>query len=65
MVTLKETNQEEYIIEGLDDPNYFEEWWQRQPEVYKQGNHKVLAKYRWDKIKQFLKSTRGINNEIP
>ena len=46
-------------VYDLDDPDYFEEWWSRQPLVYRQSKeHYNLAKFRWVKIKQFLKDSR-------
>lgn len=46
-------------LDSLDNPDYFEEWWSRQPSVYRQSQeHYNLAKFRWDKIKEFLKSVR-------
>ena len=49
---MKQTPQK---LDSLDNPDYFEEWWSRQPLVYRQSQeHYNLAKYRWVKIKQFL-----------
>ena len=46
-------------LDSLDDPNYFEEWWSRQPLVYRQSKeHYNLCKFRWVKIKQFLKDSK-------
>ena len=52
-------------VYDLDDLGYFEEWWSRQPLVYRQSQeHYNLAKFRWDKIKQFLKDSRNTLDKV-
>lgn len=52
-------------LDSLDDPDYFEEWWSRQPLVYRQSQeHYNLAKFRWEKIKEFLKDSRNCVDNV-
>ena len=48
------------IIKDIDSDSYFEEWWSRQLIYTKTNEHKKLAKYRWDKIREWLK----LNSDI-